>query len=187
VSQYVAFMRAINVAGHASVRMTDLRGVFAAAGCRNVTTFIQSGNVLFDSPERGIPTILRNLRGHLRRLVGDEPDILLRTAEEVAGLLASAPFRKIRAGTGVKLYVVFLSQAPHPRPRLPLLVPKEALEVVGIAESGTCSSSAARKKNGSFGFPNAFIEKELGVSATTRNWTTVTKVAALVSQGPAKR
>ena len=186
MSQYVAFMRAINVAGHASVRMSDLRGVFAAAGCRNVTTFIQSGNVLFDSPERGIPTILRSLRGHLRRLVGDEPDVLLRTAEEVTGLLACAPFRKIRAGAGVKHYVVFLSQAPRPRLRLPLVVPKEALEVVGIADRDLFVVSR-RKKNGSFGFPNAFIEKELGVSATTRNWTTVTKVAALLSQAPAKR
>ena len=82
--------------------------------------------------------------------------------------------------------MVFLSQAPRPRLRLPLVVPKEALEVVGIADRDLFVVSR-RKKNGSFGFPNAFIEKELGVSATTRNWTTVTKVAALVSQGPAKR
>jgi len=40
-----------------------------------------------------------------------------------------------------------------------------------------------RKKNGSFGFPNAFVEKTLGVSATSRNWTTVTKIAALVRRG----
>jgi len=182
VSQYVAFMRAINVAGHASVRMTDLRAVFAAAGCRNVTTFIQSGNVLFDSPERGIPAVLRRLRGHLRQLLGDEPDVLLRTVGEIDALVAGAPFRKVRAGVAVKLYVVFLSQAPQHPPRLPFAVPKEALEVLGIAGRDVFVVSR-RKKNGSFGFPNAFVEKTLGVSATSRNWTTVTKIAALVRRG----
>ena len=48
MSHYVAFMRAINVAGHASVRMSDVRDAFAAAGCRKVRTYIQSGNVIFE-------------------------------------------------------------------------------------------------------------------------------------------
>jgi uncharacterized protein (DUF1697 family) len=178
VSQYVAFMRAINVAGHASVRMTDLRAVFTAAGCRNVTTFIQSGNVLFDSPGRGIPAILRMLRGRLRELLGDEPDVLLRSVKEIDALVASAPFRKHRAGAAVKLYVVFLSQAPQHKPRLPIAAPKEGLEIVGLAERDLFVVSR-RRNNGLFGFPNAFVEKTLGVSATTRNWTTVTKIAAL--------
>jgi len=172
-------MRAINVAGHASVRMTDLRAVFAAAGCRNVTTYIQSGNVLFDSPERGMAAILRKLRGRLRELLGDEPDVLLRTVGEIDALVAGAPFRKVRAGAAVKHYVVFLSQPPQHPPRLPFAVPKEALEVLGIAGRDVFVVSR-RKKNGSFGFPNACIEKMLGVSATSRNWTTVTKIAALV-------
>jgi uncharacterized protein (DUF1697 family) len=45
--RHVAFLRAINVAGHAIVRMADLRQAFADAGCRNVRTYIQSGNVVF--------------------------------------------------------------------------------------------------------------------------------------------
>ena len=49
---YIAFLRAINVAGHASLKMTDARDAFAAAGCRNVRTYIQSGNVLFEVPRR---------------------------------------------------------------------------------------------------------------------------------------
>ena len=181
MSQYVAFMRAINVAGHASVRMTDLRAVFTAAGCRSVATFIQSGNVLFDAPGRSVPVILRALRGRLRELLGDEPDVLLRTADEIDALVASAPFRGHRAGATSKHYVVFLSQAPQHPPRLPIVAPKEALEVVGLVDRDLFVISR-RRKNGAFGFPNAFIEKTLGVSATTRNWTTVTKIAALVGK-----
>ena len=178
MSQYVAFMRAINVAGHASVRMADLRAVFTAAGCRNVTTVIQSGNVLFDAPGRSVPAILRALRGRLRELLGDEPDVLLRSAEEIDALVGSAPFRRHRAGAASKHYVVFLSQAPQHKPRLPIVAPREGLEIVGLAERDLFVVSR-RRKNGLFGFPNVFVEKTLGVSATTRNWTTVTKIAAL--------
>src|SRR5262245_48381312 len=102
MSQYVAFMRAINVGGHGSVKMTDLRDVFTAAGCKNVTTYIQSGNVLFDSNERSIPAILRNLRVTLRKLLADEPDVILRTAGEIDAILARNPFKKVRAGQDVK-------------------------------------------------------------------------------------
>ena len=48
--RYVAFIRAINVAGHGSVRMPNLRNVFERAGARQVRTVIQTGNVLFEAP-----------------------------------------------------------------------------------------------------------------------------------------
>ena len=65
------------------------------------------------------------------------------------------------------------------------MAPKEALEVIGLADRDLFVVSR-RKKNGAFGYPNAFVEKALGVSATTRNWTTVTKIAAL-GRGPVER
>ena len=47
---YVAFLRAVNVAGHARVFMDDLRDAFVAAECRNVRTCAQSGNIIFEAP-----------------------------------------------------------------------------------------------------------------------------------------
>jgi uncharacterized protein (DUF1697 family) len=52
---------------------------------------------------------------------------------------------------------------------------KEALEVIAIGDREVFVLSR-RKKNGFFGFPNAFIEQELGVAATSRNWNTVTRI-----------
>ncbi len=66
---HVAFLRAINVAGHAVVNMTDLRDAFAAAACGNVRSLIQSGNVVFESPAN---TGARD-RGDEPRLVAHEP------------------------------------------------------------------------------------------------------------------
>jgi uncharacterized protein (DUF1697 family) len=179
VNRYVAFMRAINVAGHASVRMSDVREAFAAAGCRNVRTYIQSGNIVFESPAREAAAILQKARRKLRHVLDDEPDILCRTVREIEDLVRQTPFKNIDAGSGIKLYVAFLSQKPRRRPQLPLVSPKEALEAIAMSEREVFVVSR-RKRNGFFGFPNNFVEQELGVSATTRNWSTITKIAAFV-------
>ena len=80
----------------------------------------------------------------------------------------------------MKLHVVFLSRRPRNKPRLPLISSKEVLEAVKIVNREVYVVSG-RKKNGMYGFPNNFIEHELGVPATTRNWSTVTKIVALSS------
>ena len=80
--------------------------------------------------------------------------------------------------SGVKLYVAFLIQKPKSKPSLPLLSHKEALEVIGVT-SFEIFIVSRRKKNGFYGFPNNFIETELGVLATSRNWSTLTRLAEL--------
>ena len=50
---YFAFLRGINVSGQKLIKMTDLAKIFTDAGFSNVKTFIQSGNVIFDTPGNG--------------------------------------------------------------------------------------------------------------------------------------
>lgn len=54
MTKYIALLRAINVAGHARVKMTDLNRAFVSAGCKDVRTVIQSGNVLFEAADRDV-------------------------------------------------------------------------------------------------------------------------------------
>ncbi len=83
MTTYVAFLRAINVAGHAVVKMTDLRDAFAAAGCKDVRSLIQSGNVVFESPAKTTAALVRRIRVRLRGLLGEEPGLFLRTVREI--------------------------------------------------------------------------------------------------------
>ena len=175
VTKYLAFLRAINVAGHACVRMSDLKAAFVAAGCQEVRTYIQSGNVLFDLPEPNPTEVFDRVRGQLTHLLGAEPGVLFRTVRQVERIVTGTPFKDFEAEPDVKLYVTFLSERPHGKPALPLQSSKEALEVVAIKNLEAFIVSR-RKPNGSYGFPNHFIEQELGVSATSRNWSTVTKI-----------
>ncbi|MCA1559451.1 MAG: DUF1697 domain-containing protein [Acidobacteria bacterium] len=176
MNHYVAFMRAINVAGHASVRISDVRDAFAAAGRRTVRTYIQSGNVIFESPAREAAAILRRAQRTLRHRLDNEPEIVWRSLRDIEALVRRAPFRNVEAGPAVKLYVTFLSRMPRSMPKFPLVSLTERLEAIAMHGREVFVVSRP-KNNGSFGFPNNFIEKELGISATTRNWSTLAKIA----------
>ncbi len=183
MKQYIAFLRAINVGGHAIVKMSDLKDAFAAAGCKGVSTFIQSGNVIFEASAQNAAAVFQRVRLKLRALLGDEPGLFFRTARQVETIVRGAPFKRYEAEPGIKLYVAFLSQKPRGKPRFPLRLPKEALEAVAL-KSLEVFIVSRRKKSGFYGFPNNFIEKELGVSATSRNWTTVTKIVEFARRKP---
>ncbi len=73
IDKYVAFLRAINVAGHRTVRMSDLNVAFLAAGCRGVRTYIHSGNVIFESPGKNTAAVFQRIRSKLLELFGAEP------------------------------------------------------------------------------------------------------------------
>jgi len=181
--QYIAFLRAINVGGYAIVSMSDLKDAFAAAGCKGVRTYIQSGNVIFETPQENIAAVFQRVQLRLRDLLGDKPCVLFRTVHQIERMVGGAPFKRFEAEPGIKLYVTFLSQKPRSKPRFPLLLPKEALEAVAIKNLEVFIVSR-RKKSGFYGFPNNFIEKELGVSATSRNWSTVTKIVEFARKEP---
>src|SRR5689334_20597070 len=174
MSEYIAFVRAINVGGRAVVRMTDVRESFIAAGCERVRTFIQSGNVVFESSENDPSRLFQRIRTGLDELVGGQPGVSFRTTSEIERLVRATPFKEFESEPLIKLYVAFLEEKPSPKPRFPLHSPKEALEAFAMKNLDVFILSR-RKPNGFYGFPNNFLEKELGVAATTRNWNTVTK------------
>ena len=146
MTKYVAFMRAINVAGHASVRMNDLKNAFAAAGCKGVRTYIQSGNVIFEGPEENTPAVFQRIRIKLRELLGDEPAVLFRTVREVERIVKGVPFKDVEAEPDTKLYVTFLSRKPQSKPRFPLLSSKEALEAIAMKNLEVLIVSRRKKR-----------------------------------------
>ena len=180
--RYLALLRAINVGGR-QVPKDVLRDAFARGGGANARTFIQSGNVVFDSTPDAADAVVTAACRHLRSALGGEPLVMLRTVEEITRLLRSGPFAHSAAPAVVKRYIVFLAALPARRPRLPVRLPNEALELVHISKR-ECWVVSRRKPNGWYGFPVAFVESAVGVPATARNWSTVTKLARLLIGGP---
>src|SRR2546427_12004340 len=96
MTSYVAFLRAINVAGQKLIKMKDLARIFAAAGCKNVQTYIQSGNVIFDSKSTNAAALSKKIERTLQQALGYEGTIILRTLAEVEALVRHNPYKKIK-------------------------------------------------------------------------------------------
>ena len=186
MTRHVAFLRAINVAGHARVTMDALKKRFAAAGCEDVRTCLHSGNVLFILPDGRSTRVFERIRSGLRRDVGADLVVLFRTWRELEGIARDAPFREFEGDPDVKCYVAFLSARPARQPTLPLVSLKERLEAIALGGLEVFLVSR-RKANGGYGFPNNFIEDELRVIATTRNWSTVKRILQVAARGTPER
>jgi len=177
MSTYVALLRAINVGGRGLVRMDRLKTSFDAAGCSSVRTLLQSGNVIFDCASASRATTFERIRDEMNRLVGRETQIMFRPAADMERLVERGPFASLQHDRTLKLYVAFLAGKPRHVPQELPRSTKEAVECIAIEGSDAFLVSRP-KPNGFYGFPNNFLEKELGLAATTRNWSTVSKIAA---------
>ena len=177
---HVAFLRAINVAGHATIKMTDLNRAFVSAGCENVRTVIQSGNVLFDcdSPLRAS---IDKVRRNLTKLAGTQVQMMVRTQQDLEAIIKASPFQEYETRHELKCYVAFLASDPIKQPTLPVLSEKEALEIFKVAGREVFVLSRQKENSRMYGFPNGVVESEFGVPATTRNWSTIRKIAALLA------
>jgi uncharacterized protein (DUF1697 family) len=169
---YVALLRAVNVAGRALL-MKDLRPLFEALPAEDVSTYVQSGNVVFRSGIGTAPSVARAAEQQIRSRLGVDTVVIVRTANDLAKVVAGNPF----LGGGrdeATLHVTFLATAADPDRVANLAAAAGAarpdeVRVVGHDAYVSCPDGYGRSK-----LNNAFIERKLGVAATTRNWRTVT-------------
>jgi len=175
MTRYVAFLRAINVAGQKLIKMDELARIFTAAGFKNARTYIQSGNVIFDATSANAVGLSKKIGRTLEDVLGFEVTVILMPLEVIEEIVKRNPFKKIKTDAEAVPYVVFLSEEPQRTPKLPLTSITENLDVFEVRDRAAFIV-LRRKQNGSFGYPNKFVEKELGVLGTTRNWNTVNKI-----------
>ena len=158
------------------IAMRDLTRAFTQAGCVDVQSVVQSGNVIFRPPAATVAALDR-VRQDVQRRLGGEVIMLFRTLREVERLVDSDPFETFTAEPTLKLYVAFHERAPRGA-TFPFRSERERLEAIGGGGKEVFIVSA-RKPSGFYGFPNNFVEDVLGVRATTRNWSTIMRISAL--------
>ena len=107
---YAAFLRAINTGGH-KVTMTRLRALVSELGFANVTTVINSGNILFTTADTDARKIESRIEKHLNEALGFESTTFVRTAAEVGRIASYEPFSGGESGDN-KLHVMFLHRTP---------------------------------------------------------------------------
>ncbi len=177
---YLALLRGINVGGHHKVEMARLRRAFEALGFEKVRTFIQSGNVVFNAAKSSHAALCRRIEDKLTEEFGFPIPIIVRTGDEIANILKSNPFLNQKGIDVSKVHVTFLLDAPTAddlKKVGSLAGPLEEFRCVGKDLYLYLPNGMGHTRLG----PNAF-NKSLSISATTRNWNTVTKLCALVKQ-----
>jgi uncharacterized protein (DUF1697 family) len=171
---YVALIRGINVGGHQQIKMEELREAFRALGFGDVGTVLASGNVLFDAPKTGRPTLAAKVREGLREAFGGEMDVIIRTRREVAELVDSEPFRDVLVGPQTRLYVTFLAEEAGSGLTIPYESPEQDFKILSVAGGNVCSVLTLSPTRGTTDLMK-FIEREFGRRITTRSWNTVLK------------
>ena len=167
---YVAFLRAINVSAGRGVKMEDLKQVFKSFDLENVQTFIQSGNVIFESKNEVGGALVKLIESRLETMLGYKSDVFLRTIEEVTAI-ANQRFYKPKEDE--TMHIVFLNEAPDKKAHQALISFNSQADDFKV--KGREVYNLRRDRNKSV-FSNNFVERILKAPATTRNLTTVKKI-----------
>ncbi|WP_308634887.1 DUF1697 domain-containing protein [Paenibacillus silvisoli] len=180
---HIALLRGINVGGKNKIKMADLRDALGTLGLSRVQTYIQSGNILFES-EEGEAVLRERIEGLIEREFGLSIKVVMRTAEEMAAIVAGCPFtdEQIAAADasseGECLYVSMLLDAP-PADRVQKLetyaTDVERFVIAGRDIYLLFSQSIRNSKL-------AVQADKLNVPSTVRNWNTVNKLLAMAQE-----
>jgi uncharacterized protein (DUF1697 family) len=171
MSRYVAFLRAVNVGGNTIIKMADLKRMFEAAGLEDVQTYIQSGNVIFDSDEAGAASLEKQIESALKKATGKEIRLFVRTMREILTIAAKCPFAAAGPET---VHVVFLGKKPGDKQQQSLLALRSNADDFSVKGREVYNLRRDREKSV---FSNNLMEKILEMPATTRNLTTIKKIA----------
>ena len=176
---HLALLRGINVGGANKLPMNELRDLFVAAGCRDVRTYIQSGNVIFRADPQIVASLPSVMTTRIAERFGFRVPLVMRTAAQIGDVIEHSPFIVEGAATET-LHVLFLADLP-PAPRVVALdpdrSPPDTFIVRGQEIYLRLPHGAARTK-----LTNAYFDAALATTSTARNWRTVTTLRALMDE-----
>jgi uncharacterized protein (DUF1697 family) len=174
---YLALLRGINVGGKNKLPMKELTVMFSEAGCENVRTYIQSGNVIFRAARSVSARLPGRITTQITERFGYRTPVQLRTTEQLEDVISSNPFLKAGAAEET-LYVLFLADLPSQLSvdnLNPDRSPPDTFIVRGQEVYLQLPNGVARSK-----LTNDYFDSKLMTTSTGRNWRTVNKLLELM-------
>jgi uncharacterized protein (DUF1697 family) len=178
VATYIALLRGVNV-GQNILKMERLRELWSELGFKNVTTYVQSGNVVFEA-EGGRSNCSRAIEQKLAGETRLPVSVILKTPAELRAIIAGNPLLEEKGIDTKKLHVTFLATAAS----------KDAWKKLSTLNAGTDRFQLSGTEiylycpNGYGGtkLSNGTLERLLSVRATTRNWNTINRLYEIASK-----
>lgn len=176
---HISILRGINV-GQKKILMSDLKALYEGLKFKDVTTYIQSGNVIFKSDTKlSDQDIAYKIENAILKKYNFSVPVIIRSIEEIKNIIASNPFLKEKNTNIEKLHVTFLADIPETNFLEKIIsydFAPDKFTILGKEVFLYIPDSYGETK-----LSNKFFENKLKVSATTRNWKTVNKLEEIAN------
>lgn len=176
--QYLALLRGINVGGNNIIKMADLKAGFESMGFSNIITYIQSGNVLFESTEKDKAALTGRVEKELSRQFDFLAWIVAVTHKELAAIIREAPDGFGEDGKSYRYDVIFLKEPFTSQEAMKSVTTKAGVDTAHAGKQALYFSRLIAKAS------QSHLTKIIGLpvyqSMTIRNWNTTTKLLALM-------
>jgi uncharacterized protein (DUF1697 family) len=174
MTTYIALLRGINVGGQKKMLMKELRSVLAKFDFKDVRTYIQSGNIIFDSPESNTDILEYKIKSAIFQGFGIQVPVLVKSGKELEEIYDRNPFTDQNDIKDNNIYFVILKEKASPTHIQGL--EKESYVNERFVVTENCVYLACGKGYGNAKLNNNLLERKLKVEATTRNYRTLQKL-----------
>ncbi|UQD56928.1 DUF1697 domain-containing protein [Flavobacterium sp. K5-23] len=177
---HLALLRGINVSGHSMIKMDALKKALENIGFQNVETYIQSGNVFVDTEEESASKVGFQIKQEIFKVFGHEVPVVVVDKNDLLACFSNNSFLKEKEVDTKKLYVAFIST----------VLRSDSINDLKISQFKPDEASIDGNKifikyavgAGKTRFDQKYIEKKLNVTATVRNWNTVTQLLKMYEE-----
>jgi uncharacterized protein (DUF1697 family) len=177
MTTYICILRGINVGGNRMIKMDALRQLMSELGCSNVKTYIQSGNVVFQSEATEESILTQKISEAVTAKFGFEVPVLIINATEWAEILAKNPFLQDKSKDEAFFHITFLAAVPTEENKEKIKAGKSQDDDFYILDKAVylyCPIGYSNSK-----LTNSFLENKLKTTATTRNWKTCKELLSM--------
>lgn len=179
MTTYISILRGINVSGRNLIKMDALKKMYAQLGFEQITTYVQSGNVVFTAKKADVKKLGEKISKQIETDFGYQVPVIVLTKTLLQKIVEENPFAGDPQKDSSFLHVTFLAEPPstyEPKDIEDKKLPGEELHYSDNAVYLFCPGGYGNTK-----LSNAFLEKKLKVAATTRNWKTTTELLNLAA------
>ena len=181
MNRYISILKGINVGGNKKILMADLKLLLKDLGFSNIQTYIQSGNIVFETTQNStIEELEDNIQQAIFKKYGFDVTVIVRTVNYFANTIKTNPFLAKENIDEKKLHVTFLRTKPtieNFEKVTHVNYPPDEFKIIDKNVFVYCPERYGETK-----LHNGFFEKALKVKASTRNWRTVNKLYELAAR-----
>ncbi|MBE0639131.1 MAG: DUF1697 domain-containing protein [Bacteroidales bacterium] len=177
MTTYISLLRGINVSGQKLIKMDALKVLCENLGFTDVRTYLQSGNVIFQTHDSQIAVLEKLISDQVKKQFGFDVPVIVLTVDDLMEIVEKNPFKDDPSKDPASQYVTFLSAQPVKYDIQSIGYKKTKEEEITVTERAVylyCPNGYGRTK-----LTNNFLESKLNVTATTRNWKSTTELLTI--------